>query len=50
MFVIPDLVGTIIQNNTKNHLNMVLVILSDSEVEPDTNSASHGALRGLIIE
>lgn len=50
MFVIPDLVGTIIQNNTKNHLNMVLVILSDAEVEPDTNSVSHGALRGLIIE
>lgn len=48
--VISDMVGAIIQNNTKNHLNMVLMILSDAEVEPDTNSVSHGAFRGLIIE
>lgn len=50
MFFIPDLVGAIIQNNTKNHLNIVLVILSGAEVEPDTNSVSHGALHCLIIE
>lgn len=29
---------------------MLLVILSVAEVEPDTNSVSHGALHGLIIQ
>lgn len=37
-------------NKTRNNPNMVFVIVSVAEVEPDTNSVSHGALHGLIIE
>lgn len=49
MCVISDVLGAIRKTTTKNH-PLVLVILSVTEVEPDTNSVSHGALGGLIIE